>query len=221
MTSPGDTTLMAELRSLLAACEAEEVHRIKVGLEFIAQGTAVGPYVIDGLIGRGGMGAVYRAHRADGQFEQKVAIKIVDMPLASEFFRERFRAQRQMLASFFAVSGSLSAMPLTLRDPAWTLGAAQRLNNISHPKKPDYLLLLARSDRATGDKANAGETVREALKTLAPVPVGANKSITQTMLELEATGIDSNRYRGNGFIWMSLRTCCGKLARYTFQKQLV
>lgn len=95
----GDTTLMAELRSLLAACEAEETHRNSVSTECVDRGTAVGPYVIDALIGRGGMGAVYRAHRADGQFEQQVAIKIVDMPLASEFFRERFRAERQMLAS--------------------------------------------------------------------------------------------------------------------------
>ncbi|HZL25417.1 MAG TPA: protein kinase [Acidobacteriaceae bacterium] len=94
----GDTTLMAELRSLLAACEAEADHRSRVGTESVSPGAAIGPYVIDGLIGRGGMGAVYRAHRADGQFEQQVAIKIVDMPLASNFFRERFRAERQMLA---------------------------------------------------------------------------------------------------------------------------
>jgi eukaryotic-like serine/threonine-protein kinase len=94
----GDTTLMAELRSLLAACEAEEDHRSRVGTESVSSGTSIGPYVIDGLIGRGGMGAVYRAHRADGQFEQQVAIKIIDTPLVSDFFRERFRAERQMLA---------------------------------------------------------------------------------------------------------------------------
>ena len=95
----GDTTLLAELRSLLAACGAEEAHRAGVSSESVEPGTSVGSYVIDALIGRGGMGAVYRAHRADGQFEQQVAIKIVDMPLVSEFFRERFRAERQMLAS--------------------------------------------------------------------------------------------------------------------------
>ena len=89
---------MAELRSLLTAFEAEEEHRSRVETESVSSGTSIGPYVIDGLIGRGGMGAVYRAHRADGQFEQQVAIKIIDMPLASSFFRERFRAERQMLA---------------------------------------------------------------------------------------------------------------------------
>jgi eukaryotic-like serine/threonine-protein kinase len=37
----------------------------------------VGPWVVTGLIGRGGMGAVYRAQRADGQFAQAVAIKVL------------------------------------------------------------------------------------------------------------------------------------------------
>ena len=45
------------------------------------------------------MGAVYLAHRADGQFEQKVAIKLIDLPLATDLFRERFRQERQILAS--------------------------------------------------------------------------------------------------------------------------
>ena len=46
------------------------------------------------------MDAVYRAHCADGQSEQQVAIKIVDRPQAFDLFRERFRAERQMLAGF-------------------------------------------------------------------------------------------------------------------------
>jgi serine/threonine protein kinase len=44
------------------------------------------------------MGAVYLAHRADGQFEQQVAIKLIDLPLATDRFRERFRQERQILA---------------------------------------------------------------------------------------------------------------------------
>jgi serine/threonine protein kinase len=55
--------------------------------------------VLDGLLGRGGMGVVYLAHRADGEFEQKVAIKLIDLPLATTTFRERFRQERQILAS--------------------------------------------------------------------------------------------------------------------------
>jgi tetratricopeptide (TPR) repeat protein len=44
------------------------------------------------------MGAVYLGHRADGQFEQQVAIKLIDLPLATDLFRERFRQERQILA---------------------------------------------------------------------------------------------------------------------------
>jgi eukaryotic-like serine/threonine-protein kinase len=40
-------------------------------------GRSVGPYVIESEIGRGGMGSVWRARRADGRFEGTVAIKFV------------------------------------------------------------------------------------------------------------------------------------------------
>ncbi len=93
----GDTTLMAELRSLLAAC-AEEEKRATPRADSDAQPHRIGPYAIAKLLGTGGMGAVYLAHRADGQFEQQVAIKVIDMPFATELFRERFRNERQILA---------------------------------------------------------------------------------------------------------------------------
>lgn len=95
----GDTTLMAELSALLQACEAEQAHSISAsGGEEVIPSQRVGPYRLDRLLGRGGMGAVYLAQRDDGQFLQQVAIKIVDMPLATGLFRERFRAERQILA---------------------------------------------------------------------------------------------------------------------------
>src|SRR5689334_12479229 len=40
-------------------------------------GQRLGAYKIVGEIGRGGMGSVYLAERADGQFEKKVAIKLL------------------------------------------------------------------------------------------------------------------------------------------------
>ena len=58
-----------------------------------------GPYQAVRLIGRGGMGAVYLAHRADGEFEQSVAIKVIATHLAGDEFVERFRNERQLLAS--------------------------------------------------------------------------------------------------------------------------
>jgi serine/threonine protein kinase len=53
---------------------------------------------MDRLLGRGGMGAVYLAHRADGEFAQKVAVKIIGLPFELDVLRERFRQERQILA---------------------------------------------------------------------------------------------------------------------------
>jgi tetratricopeptide (TPR) repeat protein len=100
----GDRELAAEVHSLLRACHAEEQltasHRLEpeTGREATSEVKQIGPFVLDRLLGRGGMGAVYLAHRADGQFEQKVAIKLIDLPLATDVFRERFRQERQILA---------------------------------------------------------------------------------------------------------------------------
>jgi serine/threonine protein kinase len=86
---------------LLQACEAEELHRRSLHSDASTQPGLtgrVGNYAIDRLLGRGGMGAVYLAHRVDGQFEQQAAVKLIDLPLATDFFRDRFRAERQILA---------------------------------------------------------------------------------------------------------------------------
>jgi tetratricopeptide (TPR) repeat protein len=107
-----DPELAAEVRQLIEASREEEeqseASRTGSSSDPCANpgaaanssiaGRSVGPYQLDRMIGRGGMGAVYLAHRADGQFEQRVAIKLIDLPLATELFRERFRQERQILA---------------------------------------------------------------------------------------------------------------------------
>ena len=100
--SNGDASIAAEVVALLDACEAEAQTTAQLTAEGLRDDGStrrkVGPYEIDRLLGRGGMCAVYLAHRADGQFEQQVAIKLIDLPLATDFFRERFRQERQILA---------------------------------------------------------------------------------------------------------------------------
>lgn len=49
-------------------------------------------------IGRGGMGTVWLGERADGAFEQRVAIKVVPAALASRELRTRFDRERRILA---------------------------------------------------------------------------------------------------------------------------
>ena len=50
-------------------------------------------------IGRGGMGTVYLAERTDGTFHKKVAIKIVRAEKNNSEILERFRREREILAS--------------------------------------------------------------------------------------------------------------------------
>ncbi len=62
-------------------------------------GTTLGAYRITGVLGHGGMGTVYLAKRADRQYEQKVAIKLVEQMAVHPQLRTRLRAERQILAS--------------------------------------------------------------------------------------------------------------------------
>ena len=62
-------------------------------------GQHVGPYRLVEEIGVGGMSVVYRAERADGDFEHTVAIKRLQRRLHSGDAEQRFRAERQVLAS--------------------------------------------------------------------------------------------------------------------------
>jgi Tol biopolymer transport system component len=50
------------------------------------------------LLGRGGMGTVYLAERADGAFTMSAAVKVVPLALASHDIEDRFRRERQFLA---------------------------------------------------------------------------------------------------------------------------
>ena len=58
----------------------------------------VGPYMITRLIGEGGMGAVFEGERADGDFDLRVAIKVIRSGLLSEALIDRFQRERQVLA---------------------------------------------------------------------------------------------------------------------------
>ncbi|MDP8982011.1 MAG: serine/threonine-protein kinase [Acidobacteriota bacterium] len=95
----GDAALLDEVRSLLEAQqEADGWTAPQESAPATAGERRIGPYRLERLIGRGGMGAVYLAHRADEAFHQKVAIKVIGLPFELEPFRERFRRERQILA---------------------------------------------------------------------------------------------------------------------------
>ena len=62
-------------------------------------GKVLGSYRIEREIGRGGMGAVYEAVRADGEFRLRVALKVVKRGVDTDFVLRRFRNERQILAA--------------------------------------------------------------------------------------------------------------------------
>jgi eukaryotic-like serine/threonine-protein kinase len=61
-------------------------------------GRQVGPYVIETELGRGGMGAVWRARRSDGSFESTVAVKFPHSFMLGGPAEQRFRAEGRLLA---------------------------------------------------------------------------------------------------------------------------
>ncbi|MFV1986793.1 MAG: protein kinase [Gemmatimonadota bacterium] len=62
-------------------------------------GERVGPYRLLRQVGRGGMATVYLAERADGQWEQQVAVKVIRRGLDTDDVIRRFLAERQILSS--------------------------------------------------------------------------------------------------------------------------
>lgn len=109
----GDNELRAEVEKLLRGYEQASgfieqpavagVTNVAQVFELSSQdaliGQQIGSYKVLREIGRGGMGRVYLAVRDDGQFNQRVAIKVIASGAGSEEIIRRFRQERQILAS--------------------------------------------------------------------------------------------------------------------------
>ena len=61
-------------------------------------GTLLGPWRIDRVLAQGGMGAVYQASRADGQYEKTVALKCIRAEMSSPILVDAFMRERSHLA---------------------------------------------------------------------------------------------------------------------------
>jgi Tol biopolymer transport system component/serine/threonine protein kinase len=111
--SRDDRALGAELAALLAGGEASSaldspaaafavplLDTMPPELDHLALASRMGPYRIVGLIGRGGMGTVYLAERADDQYRKRVALKLLPSWSAADEHRvRRFIEERQILAA--------------------------------------------------------------------------------------------------------------------------
>ena len=109
-----DAVLRAEVEKLLLQHEEAEgfMNRPAVentGLQLLAEsfgggtdpllGETVGAYSLTKELGRGGMGAVYLAERADGMFRRQVAVKLVKGGMETAHILRRFRNERRALAA--------------------------------------------------------------------------------------------------------------------------
>lgn len=61
-------------------------------------GRQIGKYKVVREIERSGMGAIFEATRTDGEFEQRVAIKLINPIFINNELLERFKRERQILA---------------------------------------------------------------------------------------------------------------------------
>ena len=100
-----DLPYKVKLRELLrqhAAAETrdflETLPKFAAASSSLSPGAQVGPYVIEQEIGRGGMGAVWRARRSDGALNRVVALKLPHVGPYSGELVERFNREREILA---------------------------------------------------------------------------------------------------------------------------
>jgi len=108
--SGADEELRREVESLLAEEQDDQETLLSTAIMAAAQsfsrerpdemtGRHIGPYRVTGIIGQGGMAEVFRAIRDDDQYKKQVAIKLIQRGMVSRFTLNRFRYERQILAS--------------------------------------------------------------------------------------------------------------------------
>jgi serine/threonine protein kinase/tetratricopeptide (TPR) repeat protein len=105
----GDEALYSEVESLIIAHEGAanfiEAPAYESLSDLVAEeppesiaGRQTGPYKLVREIGEGGMGIVYLAMRADDQYQQQVALKLIKRGMDTDFILRRFLSERQILA---------------------------------------------------------------------------------------------------------------------------
>lgn len=91
-------TFLNQTTSTIDSLAEKAGARLRRELTPLTAGERIGSYAIVRELGRGGMGVVYLAKRADGTFEKEVAIKVLKRGTDTDEVLRRFDAERQILA---------------------------------------------------------------------------------------------------------------------------
>lgn len=105
-----DEALRREIEGLLASHKragdfiqvpawGDALNLIELSEPALEKGHRIGAYEVIGEIGRGGMGTVYLAARADDEYKTRVAIKLIKRGMDTDDILRLFRNERQILAS--------------------------------------------------------------------------------------------------------------------------
>ena len=141
-----DENLRREAEALLSVeDEAAAIDRAAQTASAAGVPERIGPYRVEGLLGAGGMGAVYLATRDDDQYRKQVAIKVI--PTAGDpDLLSRFRAERQIMAGLEHpyIARLLDGGALPDGRPYFVMEhiAGQRIDAYAADKKLDTAALL-------------------------------------------------------------------------------
>jgi len=106
----GDTVLLADVKAMLSRIDDAEQHStdptidrdpldlLRTSARRFQVGDTIDKFQLLEQIGSGGMGAVFRATRADASSEQQVAIKVLHAQILTPELRLRFDIERDILA---------------------------------------------------------------------------------------------------------------------------
>ncbi|HVF35892.1 MAG TPA: protein kinase [Candidatus Saccharimonadia bacterium] len=127
----------------------------------VAAGARIGVWSLVRELGRGGMGSVWLAERADGDFTQRVALKLIRPDLAASDAESRFRRERRILATLKhpniaqLLDGGVTADGRPWLAMEWVEGRTLRESIARAPLDPQRLLVLA--SEVAGALAHAHE----------------------------------------------------------------